>query len=100
MTQTLSREELVEISISKLQELGKTSGRLLFQKALMWDLSLAAMEAEVEAAVQEVQDHFTDGGTCDGDVQAACRVFKLALLQEGRRLTSLIPESVREGSIQ
>ena len=100
MSETLSHEELSALCMAKLEELGKTSGRLLFQKALMWDLPLDDLEAQVEAAVKDVEDHLTDGGTDDHDVRLACNKFRLALLQEGRRLIALIPDAVYEGGIQ
>ena len=100
MSETLSHEELTALCMAKLEELGKTSGRLLFQKALMWDLPLDDLEAQVEAAVKDVEDHLTDGGTDDKDVRLACCKFRLALLQEGRRLIALIPDAVYEGGIQ
>ncbi|QIB37006.1 hypothetical protein G3A56_02520 [Rhizobium oryzihabitans] len=98
MSDNLSREQLTALCMAKLEEIGKTSGRLLFQKAVMFDLPLHALEEEIEAAVKDVQDHLTDGGTCDNDIQIACNTFKLALLREGRRLVSLIPDE--GGSVQ
>lgn len=100
MTENLTREELTMLCMAKLEELGKTSGGLLFQKALMWDLPLDDLEAQVEAAVKDVEDHLTDGGADDSDVRLACCKFRLALLQEGRRLIALIPDAVYEGGIQ
>lgn len=93
-------DKITAFCLAHLEELGRSSGRSLFQKALMYELPVDSLEAQVEAAVQDLQDHLTDGGTCDNDLRIACNTFKFALLQEGRRLIALIPDQVYDGGVQ
>ncbi|QSZ56956.1 hypothetical protein [Rhizobium sp. ZX09] len=93
-------DKIAALCMAQLEELGRSSGRSLFQKALMFELPFDGLEAQVEAAVQDLQDHLADGGTCDNDLRIACNTFKLALLQEGRRLIALIPDQVYDGGVQ
>ncbi|RSC36416.1 hypothetical protein EGT36_03285 [Agrobacterium sp. FDAARGOS_525] len=93
-------QQLTALCMAQLEDLGRSSGRSLFQRLLMSELPEDSLEEQVDAAVQDLEDHLIAGGTCDNDLQIACNKFRLALLQEGRRLIALIPDQVYEGGLQ
>lgn len=77
-----------------LDELGKTYGRMIFENAIMLQLSPDKVEAFIDAAVADSRDHFKEGGLCDHDTDIACNRIKLAIVQEGQRIIMATPDEI------
>lgn len=92
MTSELSHEEMSALAIEKICEIGKTYGKLIFQKLLMFDLQLPELEAGVDAAVEDVRTYLTANMADPNDIELSLYHLRLSIIQEGRRLAEMLPE--------
>lgn len=88
----LTHEQANALAIEKMREISKTYGRLIFQKTVMFDLTMPQLEAGIDAAVADTRDFLVAGGICEHDVELGLYHLRLAIIQEGRRLAEQLPE--------
>ncbi len=93
MKNDMSHEEMSALAIEQMREIGKTYGRLIFQKVVMFDLSLPDLEAGVTAAVDDMREYLAANDVCEGDVEISLYHLRVSIIQEGRRLAEMLPEN-------
>lgn len=92
MNDNLSTDEMMAQIEEMFQRTGKAYGRMIFGQAVMLQLPPDEVEAGINAAVEDSRDYFKEGGLCDHDTEIACTRIKLAIVQEGQRIISALPD--------
>jgi hypothetical protein len=96
MTSALSHDDLSRLALNQVTVIGETYGRLIFQKAVLFQLELDDTMRLIEDAADDLRDYLLKNGTCENDVSIALGRLRLAIVQEGRRLTDLLPDILSE----
>ncbi|KQZ96861.1 hypothetical protein ASD74_06295 [Rhizobium sp. Root564] len=94
MTDTLTNEEMVAHCNEMFDRIGKAFGRIIFGRAVMLQIPPDEVEEGINAAVEDSRDYFKEGGLCDHDADLACRQIKLAIVLEGQRIISALPDEI------
>lgn len=94
MNDNLSRSEMNADCMARLESLGKTYGRIIFQNAIMFQMSPDQVEEGINAAVEDGRDFFKENGVDDHDTEIACTTLKLAIVTEGHRIVMATPDEL------
>lgn len=90
----ITHEEATALAVQLLRDIGASHGRRIFAALVLLDLSMAELNARMDAAVSDLRKFLAGRGVCANDIEVSCQHLKLAIIQEGRRLAEMLPESV------
>lgn len=85
----LSHEQATVECIAEAQKLGRFLARQVINRVLLLGLTPSDVEDEVDCAIEDVRGNFLTDGADGEDIKAILSVIKIALAEEGARLSLL-----------